>query len=376
MLLCVPFTSATSVSLLDSGTDHDTDCTTVSSWPATVNTARLVVELPKLAVTTTDPVDSACIREPDGSTTAVSEDAKLERAVTSYDVAVSSDRYASARADAWWYVLPRHCTRPTVVSTGPVGYPVKSSASDASDTSGTLVDAVSPYASSVAVTVTDEHAAPESTLSETPDTSAQPPSSMLYETRESDDMSLLVPSSKLVVTVSVAVCCTLIGDCVASSSGADSRASLILTDSPVAAGSAIENGTSPLPIGSSHTRHSTATSRLHSLIAPNATSADHAPSEPALTSRLLVDDVTFRTPLEPYESTSCTTPSLHVTREKIRPVSPSADSTCDSSTAALNDDTVSHDDGGCCDHATPVTMRLVSSTIDTRLSVTPTDVDA
>ena len=77
-----------------------TDCTAVSSWPATVNTATPVVELPKLAVTTIDPVDSACIREPEGSTTAVSDDAKLELAVTSYDVAVSSDRYASARADA------------------------------------------------------------------------------------------------------------------------------------------------------------------------------------------------------------------------------------------------------------------------------------
>ena len=253
---------------------------------------------------------------------------------------------------------------------------MKSSASDASDTSGTLADATSPYTSSVAVTVTDKHAAPASTLSETPDTSAHPTPSMLYATRESEDMSRLVPSSKLVVTVSVATSCTPIGDCVASLSGADSRASLMLSDSPVAAGSAIENGTSPLAIGSSHSRHSTATLRLHSLIAPNATSADQAPSEPALTTRLLVDDVTFSSPLVPYESTSCTTPSLHVTREKICPVSPSADSTCDSSTAALNDDAVSHDDGGCCDHAMPVTMRLVSSTIDTTVSLTLADADA
>ena len=100
MLLCVPSTSATSVSLLVSGTDHATDRTAVSSSATTVSTATLVVELPKLAVTTTEPDDSACIREPDGSTTAVSEDVRLELAVTSYAAAGSSDRYASARAEA------------------------------------------------------------------------------------------------------------------------------------------------------------------------------------------------------------------------------------------------------------------------------------
>mmetsp|Transcript_60695 Transcript_60695/g.146064 ORF Transcript_60695/g.146064 Transcript_60695/m.146064 type:complete len:644 (-) Transcript_60695:284-2215(-) len=247
------------------------------------------------------------------------------------------------------------------------------SSNDTKRTSGTEKLAVSPYAETVAVSLTWSHVAPASTCSPPAPYEAQLASrgSIVTFVRVSKVKSLLVPSSKNTVIVTVALVGREIGLAAALSSGSVSLYLPMLSANDWALGTCTCTGARPLArVTAGQASHAVLTIWPHSVTALLATSTSHRESD-RCTCKLAEVDVT----LSSSGGTNHVWPSLKSTDASTVPRSPSARKRCRSCTRAAKLALTAHATvaGGVRDQNISVTTADCSATTVTAASTTATD---
>eukprot|EP00964_Phaeocystis_antarctica_P048880 scaffold28310_cov67-Phaeocystis_antarctica.AAC.4 len=247
------------------------------------------------------------------------------------------------------------------------------SSNDTKRTNGTEKLAVSPYAETVAVSLTWSHVAPASTCSPPAPYEAQLASrgSIVTFVRVSKVKSLLVPSSKNTVIVTVALVGREIGLAAALSSGLVSLYLPMLSANDWALGTCTCTGARPLArVTAGQASHAVLTIWPHSVTALLATSTSHRESD-RCTCKLAEVDVT----LSSSGGTNHVWPSLKSTDASTVPRSPSARKRCRSCTRAAKLALTAHATvaGGVRDQSISVTTADCSATTVTAASTTATE---